>query len=411
MKMKKTVLILSSLLLLLPSLYARDGASQRQQWADLLYRISEPVLREMAGGTLQKNMLLELSPTWDGRNEKVSYMEAFGRTLCGVAPWLSLPDDSTPEGAKRRQLRLWALEACRNAVDPDSPDYLLWRSEGQTLVDAAFLAQGFLRGWDALWVPLDTVTKKRYIEEFTLLRRVNPVYSNWLLFSATIECFLKKAGAQADDFRIATAIRKIEEWYVGDGWYSDGPHFEFNYYNAYVIQPMYLECVDLVTDHGRKDWWGVCPKERYSAVLERIQRQAVILERLISPEGSFPVFGRSIPYRMAALQPLSQLSLRGELPGEIAPSQVREALSAVMERMFSRNGNFNEEGFLTIGFCGHQSDVADVYTNNGSAYLTTVAFLPLGLPSSDPFWSDPPKEWTGKKAWSGEAFPKDHAWK
>jgi hypothetical protein len=38
------------------------------------------------------------------------------------------------------------------------------------------------------------------------------------LFSSTIESFLAKIGAQQDNFRINMAIRKVEEWYVGDGW-------------------------------------------------------------------------------------------------------------------------------------------------------------------------------------------------
>ena len=107
-----------------------------------------------------------------------------------------MPDDDTAEGKQRRQLREWALKSYAQAVDPESQDYLLWRKEGQPLVDAAYVAESFLRGYDALWVPLDGLTKRRYIEEFTQLRRVDPPYTNWLLFSSTVECFLRKAGAR-----------------------------------------------------------------------------------------------------------------------------------------------------------------------------------------------------------------------
>ncbi len=48
----------------------------------------------------------------------------------------------------------------------------------QPLVDAAFIAQSFIRAPEKLWEPLDNITKQRYIEEFTLLRRVNPPYNN-----------------------------------------------------------------------------------------------------------------------------------------------------------------------------------------------------------------------------------------
>ena len=179
--------------------------TDRELWAGVLYQMAAPVLSNMSEGKLQENMQVELSPTWDGRDKRVTYMECFGRLMAGLAPWLSLPDDDTAEGKQRRQLREWALKSYAQAVDPESQDYLLWRKEGQPLVDAAYVAESFLRGYDALWVPLDSLTKRRYIEEFTQLRRVDPPYTNWLLFSSTVECFLRKAGAKSDAYRIVSA--------------------------------------------------------------------------------------------------------------------------------------------------------------------------------------------------------------
>ncbi len=117
-------------------------------------------------------------------------------------------------------------------------------------------------------MPLDDVTKQRYIKEFTQLRSIDPPYTNWLLFSSTIESFLAKVKAPYDQYRVNSAIRKTEEWYTGDGWYADGPQF--------------------------------------------------------------------------------------------------------------------------------------------GLYMTSLAFLPLGLPASHPFWTDAPQPWTQVKAWGGEPFPKDH---
>lgn len=380
----------------------------RAYWSKLAYDMAAPVLSNMAKGELQKNMQVEVSPTWDGRDKRVTYMECFGRLMAGIAPWLALPDDDTEEGAMRKQLREWALQSYVHAVDPASPDYLLWRNEGQPLVDAAYVAESFLRAFDQLWVPLDETTKKRYIEEFTQLRRIDPPYTNWLLFSATIESFLAKAGAPFDIYRINSVIRKVEEWYTGDGWYADGPSFAFDYYSSYVFHPMYLETLDALIDagvHSRLDY----PKY-YQRALKRAQKYSLVLERFISPEGTFPVFGRSIPYRMATMQPLALMAWYRELPAGVTPAQVRCALTAVLKRMFATGENFNEGGFLTIGFTGRQPNVADWYTNNGSLYMTSLSFLPLGLPASDAFWTDAPQDWTNKKAWSGKPFPKDHHW-
>lgn len=386
----------------------KESNEDRAYWVDLLYKMAAPVLSNMAEGNLQKNMIVEVSPNWDGRNKGVTYMETFGRLMAGIAPWLSLPDDETDEGMKRKQLRDWALKSYRNAVDPESPDYLLWRGHGQALVDAAYIAESFLRGYDALWVPLDDTTKSRYIEEFSQLRRVDPPYTNWLLFSSTIEGLLAKAGAQYDEYRVNSAIRKVEEWYTGDGWYADGPEFAFDYYSSYVFHPMYLETLQALKDS--KAYTRIHYSNYYSRALRRAQKYSIVLERLISPEGTFPVFGRSIPYRMATMQPLALMAWYEKLPAGLTNGQVRSALTAVMHRMFDDKENFNEGGFLTIGFAGRQPNIADWYTNNGSLYMTSLSFLPLGLPATHPFWTDAQQPWTSQKAWSGQPFPKDHHW-
>lgn len=387
----------------------RHHNADRDYWTSLAYNMAAPVLSNMAEGTLQKNMLVEVSPNWDGRDIKVTYMEAFGRLMAGIAPWLSLPDDDTPECTQRKQLRQWALASYRNAVDPDSPDCLLWSGQGQALVDAAYVAESFLRAYDALWVPLDDITKQRYIEAFKGLRRIDPPYTNWLLFSSTIESFLAKTGAECDEYRVNSAIRKVEEWYTGDGWYADGPVFAFDYYSSYVFHPMYLETLQAMIDSGR--YTRIHYKKHYDRALKRAQKFSIVLERLISPEGTFPVFGRSIPYRMATMQPLALMAWYGKLPDGLTDGQVRSALTTVMHRMFDGKENFNEKGFLTIGFTGRQPNVADWYTNNGSLYMTSLAFLPLGLPPTHPFWSDAPLAWTSQKAWGAQPFPKDHQWK
>ena len=384
--------------------------SDRQYWCSLAYKMAQPVLENMAKGELQKNMQTEFSPSFDNRNRKVLYMECFGRLMAGVAPWLTLPDDATAEGKQRKQLREWALASYKNAVDPQNPDYLCWGIGGQNLVDAAYIAESFLRAYDTLWKPLDEVTKKRYLAEFAKLRHIDPPYTNWLLFSSTIESFMAKAGGDFDEYRVNSACRKVEEWYVGDGWYADGPSFAFDYYSSYVFHPMYLETLQAMVDakvNSRLDY-----QKYYDRELKRCQKYSIILERFISPEGTFPAFGRSIPYRMATMQPLALMAWYQKLPKDLTNGQVRAALTKVLHRMFDQQNNFDEKGYLSIGFCGNsQKDVADWYTNNGSLYMTTLAFMPLGLPADHPFWTDAAQPWTQVKAWNNQQFPKDHQWK
>ena len=409
--MRKILSILVCIFLLMPlgaGAKNKQKMSDREYWCSLAYKMAQPVLENMSKGELQKNMQLEVSPSWDGRNKKVAYMECFGRLMAGISPWLALPDDGSQEGIERRKLRGWALDSYKNAVDPNSPDCLLWEGEGQVMVDAAYIAESFLRAYNALWVPLDSTTKQRYLECFRKVRRIDPPYTNWLLFSSTIESFMAKAGGQYDTFRINMACRKMEEWYVGDGWYSDGPHFAFDYYSSYVFHPMYLETLQAMIDaraNTRIDY-----QKYWNRELRRCQKFAVVLERFISPEGTFPVIGRSTPYRLAALQPLALMAWYKKLPENLSNGQVRAALTQVMHRMFDTQNNFNNGGYLTIGFCGSQPGTADWYTDNGSLYMTSLCFMPLGLPANDAFWTDAPQPWTQVKAWGGKPFPKDHCW-
>lgn len=376
--------------------------TDRQQWADLCYQIARPVLENMSKGQLQKEMQLELSPTWDGRDKRVAYMETFGRLMAGISPWLALPDDGTPEGKQRSQLHAWAIQSYKNAVDPSSADCLLWRGTStQILVDAAYLAESFLRAPQATWKQLDEETQKRYVACFKGLRVIRPAYNNWLLFRAMVEAFLMSVGEEADQYVLTVAINKINEWYLSDGWYSDGPELALDYYNSYVIHPMYIEVLEVCKAH--RFWTPVST----DLAIKRMQRFNVWLERLISPEGTYPAFGRSIVYRLGAFQTLAMAAWKYGLPKGVTNGQVRSALTAVMKNMFAVEGNFNEKGYLQLGFAGHQPDLANYYTNNGSLYMTSLVFMPLGLPANHPFWTDPSQPWTSQRAWSGKPFPID----
>lgn len=406
--MKQRLIVLLMLFACIEGFAKKPKSCDRDYWVGQAYKMARPVLENMAHGKLQQNMLTEFSPSFDNRNRKVVFMETFGRLMAGIAPWLALPDDGSDEAKQRKQLRDWALASYRNAVDPSSPDYLCWGVSDQNLVDAAYIAESFLRAYDTLWQPLDSLTKRRYFQEFQRLRRIDPPYTNWLLFASTIESFLAKAGGGCDNFRVNMACRKVEEWYVGDGWYADGPVFAFDYYSSYVFHAMYLETLQAMIDakvNTRIDY-----NKYFDRALKRAQKYAIILERFISPEGTFPVIGRSTPYRLAAMQPLALLAWYQKMPKELSNGQVRAALTQVIHRMFDHQNNYNQKGFLTIGFCGSQPETADWYTNNGSLYMTSLAFMPLGLPANHPFWTDAPQPWTQVKAWNGKPFPKDHRW-
>jgi hypothetical protein len=380
----------------------------RAYMAGLLEKIASPVLSAMSRGELKKTFPLELSPTWDGRESGVAYLECFGRMISGLSPWLSLPEDATAEGKVRKRLSEQALQSYVHAVDPRSPDYLLWRGHGQALVDSAYFTQALLRAPKVLWDPLDATTKKRIVEEIKGLRRVNPPITNWLLFAAMNEAFLLQIGEEADPMRLNNAVRSINDWYIGDGWIKDGSTFHFDYYGSFVMHPMMIQVLEVMEAHKAPFWKDDLTKWRELAV-KRAQRYSEHLERFVSPEGTFPPFGRSLTYRTAVFQPLALLAWRKQLPAKLSEGQVRSALVAAHKVVFSEASNFTPNGFLTIGFVGHHPALGDWYSNNGSMYVTTEGLLALGLPATDSFWTAPAQPWTQKLAFAGKAFPKDYA--
>jgi hypothetical protein len=231
-----------------------------------------------------------------------------------------------------------------------------------------------------------------------------PYPSNWLLFSAMVEAaLLKFSKKDYTSAPVTHALNEHEAWYKGDGVYGDGYVFHFDYYNSFVIHPMMLDVVTTVNNETGE------LKDLLTTLEKRATRYAEIQERLISPEGTFPPVGRSIAYRCGAFQLLAQMALQKKLPESLPPSQVRSALTAVIKRSLEAPATFDKNNWLTIGFCGHQPSIGEPYISTGSVYLCTVAFLPLGLPEADEFWSAPPVEWTSKKAYGGKEFPIDKA--
>jgi hypothetical protein len=377
--------------------------NDRAYWVSILTKVSEPVLAALAEGKLKERMPVEAPFNTATNRSTVTHLEAVGRALAGIAPWLELADKPPAETAAADRLLDFAHRGLAHATDPDSPDFLNFTKGGQPLVDAAFLAHAFIRSPKRLWGGLDPAVQKRVIGCLQLTRKIKPGNSNWLLFSAMVEAFFAKVGAEWQEEPVERALAAHEKWYVGDGTYGDGPEYHWDYYNSYVIQPFLVDVVETFQPVTTK-WTGLLPK-----VLKRAHRYAAVQERMIGPDGTYPPLGRSIVYRCGSFQVLAQIALRRDLPDGLAPAQVRGALTAVIHRTMDAPGTFDENGWLRVGLAGHQPHLAESYVSTGSLYLCSVALLPLGLPPNDPFWVDPATDWTQKKAWSGVDLKADHA--
>jgi hypothetical protein len=373
----------------------------RREWQNDLLKIVSPVLDALSEGKLKET----LPRSFHADRAAFAPLEAFGRSMLGLAPWLEA-DESLLDEDERALQRVWrekALMCIDRATDPASPDYMVFDRGGQPLVDTAFLAHAVLRAPHALASALDGRVKNQLANAFRASRAIASFDTNWLFFTAMVEAGLFALGEEYDRMRLLTALRCFQNWYAGDGTYGDGPLFHWDYYNSFVIQPMYVDIVNrMAGEHGEIE----AMREK---VNRRAARYASVLERMIGPDGSYPILGRSICYRFGAFQMLAQAALEHSLEAHLAPAGVRCGLTAVIRKVMSAPDMFDERGFLLPGVYGCQPELAEGYINIGSLYLCSAVFLPLGLPPKDPFWADEDRDWTGKTVWQGGHTVIDHA--
>ncbi len=375
----------------------------RKLWLNYLENLAEPVLNALAKNQLKEKMPVEVKePALVSDRAKYTHLEAFGRLLAGIAPWLQAEQLSKSEKQLQDKYFKLTLKSIENATNPAAKDYMNWGDEGgQPLVDASFFAYGLIR-CPKLWSSLDAQTKKNVITCLLKTRKIKPPEINWLLFPAMIEAFFITINEPFDIIRIDHAVKKHQEWYKGDGMFGDGAEFHWDYYNSFVIHPYLYDILKIVS--VKENVFEPIQKE----FLAHHLRYAQILERLIADDGSYPPIGRSITYRTGAFHHLANMAVNHQLPTQLNPAQVRSALTAVIEKTTKAKDMFDEKGWLRIGLYGHQPSLAESYISTGSLYLCSAILLPLGLPESDPFWSGADEDWTAKKIWNGVDVPADH---
>lgn len=138
--------------------------------------------------------------------------------------------------------------------------------------------------------------------------------------------------------RVDYALQQMEQWYTGDGMYTDGTSFAFDYYNSYVIHPYLATLASIIgTKTGSY-------KEMFEKIKKRNERYAIIQERLINADGTYPATGRSIIYRGAAFHHLADMAWRKALPKQLSPAQVRCALTAVIRKTLESPSTYKMDG-------------------------------------------------------------------
>ncbi|MFC5213385.1 DUF2264 domain-containing protein [Streptomyces coerulescens] len=246
---------------------------------------------------------------------------------------------------------------------------------GQPLVEAASIALALRLTRPLLWDRLDDGVRQRAAAWLGEALTAEAWHCNWELFPVTVGGFLHEIGHETEASRkaIDRGLERIEDWYVGDGWYTDGDGRKYDYYNGWAMHLYPVLHAWLARDEQLLDRYG-----------DRLSRHLADYARLFGGDGAPLHQGRSLTYRFATTAPLWLGALTGRTP--LSPGETRRLASGAL-KYFLERGAVDANGLLTLGWHGPDETVLQGYSGPASPYWASKGFLGLLLPADHEVWT------------------------
>lgn len=264
-------------------------------------------------------------------------------------------------------------------TDPHHPEH--WPAiadRAQPMVEAASIALALHESRPWLWDRLDDGVRGRVAEWLGRFVGATANDSNWRLFQVITEEFLASVGAPHSRAEIDAGLARLDDWYRGGGWYTDGDGKKFDYYNAWAL---HLYPVLWARIAGPRADPGTVSRHRY-----RLREFLGVHQHFFGSDGAPVHQGRSLTYRFAAAAPLWAGVLADATP--LPPGVTRRLASGTL-RHFTERGAPDERGLLTLGWYRPFGGVLQRYSGPASPYWASKAFLGLLLPADHPVWTAP----------------------
>ncbi|CAM5258588.1 hypothetical protein SVIOM74S_06140 [Streptomyces violarus] len=245
----------------------------------------------------------------------------------------------------------------------------------QPLVEAASIALALRLTRELLWDRLDDGVRQRAAAWLGDALTAEAWPCNWELFPVTVGGFLAEIGHEPEASRAAIdrGLERIEQWYLGDGWYTDGDGRKFDYYNGWAMHLYPVLHAWLEGDEGLLELYGT-----------RLERHLADYARLFGGDGAPLHQGRSLTYRFATTAPLWLGALTGRTP--LSPGETRRLASGAL-RYFLDRGAVDDRGLLSLGWHGPDESVLQGYSGPASPYWASKGFLGLLLPRDHEVWT------------------------
>jgi hypothetical protein len=246
---------------------------------------------------------------------------------------------------------------------------------GQPLVEAASIALALRLTRPLLWDRLDDPVRQRAAAWLADGLTAEAWPCNWELFPVTVGGFLQEIGHQPEESRkaIDRGLERIEDWYLGGGWYTDGDGRKFDYYNGWAMHLYPVLHAWLASDERLLDLYG-----------GRLSRHLEDYARLFGGDGAPLHQGRSLTYRFATTAPLWLGALTGRTP--LTPGETRRLASGALKYFLERDA-VDTNGLLTLGWHGPDEAVLQGYSGPASPYWASKGFLGLLLPAEHEVWT------------------------
>ncbi|MFC4321552.1 DUF2264 domain-containing protein [Litchfieldia salsa] len=325
---------------------------------------------------------LKLGNTSAAYPDSVAEFEGFSRILWGLAPFLAGTDEDD---------EMWEvyLEGIKNGTNPHHAEY--WGEIGdydQKAVEMAAFGLALLLIPEKVWEPLSEEEKQHFSNWLNQINRVKVWDCNWLFFPVLVNLGLKNVRLPYDQGKVAENLDRIDQFYLDNGWYSDGYDGHSDYYVPFAIHFYGLIYAKVMEKEDPKR------SEQYK------QRAEIFAKEFIywfSEDGSSLPYGRSLTYRFSQAAFWSAAVFAGIKPFSLG---VMKGLILRNLRWWFEQSILNHNGILTIGYAYPNLVMAENYNSPGSPYWALKTFLPLAFDNVHPFWKaeeEPLPKLSGKK--------------
>jgi hypothetical protein len=346
----------------------------RSDWFRLGPRLLAPYLAAVDRGVEGCDGDMPLS----GARPFARWFEGLVRPMSLGAPLLAGSVDPVcidfPDG-RQVDLAAWYREQLIEGARSWAPAA---RAMDQTIVETSLLTICLNVARAQVWDPLPDDAKQglaRWMNEVSHQLTVD--INNWNMFPVITQLGLRQLGQPHDQALVDELLASVEKFYHADGWYADGYYRQFDYY---VPEAIYLLIIAAV-------WSG--PGTFRDRIFGRAAAFALDYALFFDAEGRNIGYGRSRSYKFSASFFFAMCAWAG-VPG-VEPGLCR-VLIARNAGWYLRQPLFAADGRLLGGFGYANERVDEVYIGPNSCAWAFQSFLPMALPSTHPFWSDPEPE-------------------